>query len=81
MTKTSMWTIYDHPADHPDSYVARSYMPAFVKAVDVKFKHEFIDSTLGGLEKQIDEFIASKTSEPVITILLNYPSSVLRQKK
>lgn len=25
MTKMSMWTIYDHPLDYPDSFVARRF--------------------------------------------------------
>ncbi len=26
MTNLSLWTIYDHPSDYPDHYVAREYL-------------------------------------------------------
>ena len=25
MTKMTMWTVYDHPSDHPNGYVARAW--------------------------------------------------------
>jgi len=68
MTRLLIWTVYDHPKDYPDYYVARKFIttPAYVIATDDLLLSKNIEALRKILSKTLICLSRSENDDPRI---------------
>jgi hypothetical protein len=57
MTDLAMWTVYDHPSDYPDYYIARKWLVGSKRAEPEATDEILLDADLDALRKRIPPWL------------------------